>query len=156
MRNFADVVRLPAPNRKPVELQNLVQKTAELMEWKAEGKQLHFEFEFHSKPYSIFADPLQMEQALINIVKNAVESISEKGIVRFIIKKNPMQLIIEDNGRPIPGDIADQLFSPFFSTKKDGQGIGLTLTREILVNHGFDFSLRTREDGLTAFTINFS
>jgi len=156
MRNFADVVRLPAPNKKPVDLQELVRSTAGLMEWKTEGKQLHFELDFLSKPFTIFADPLQMEQALINIVKNAAESIPDQGTIRFVVRKNPMQLVIEDDGRPIPAEIADQLFSPFFSTKKDGQGIGLTLTREILVNHGFDFSLITREDGLTAFTINFN
>jgi two-component system nitrogen regulation sensor histidine kinase NtrY len=47
-----------------------------------------------------------------------------------------------------------QLFNPFFSTKRDGQGIGLTLTREILINHGFAFSLETGVDGWTEFTID--
>ena len=49
----------------------------------------------------------------------------------------------------------DQLFTPFYSTKKEGQGIGLTLIREILIRHGFDFSLERTPGGLTEFTITF-
>jgi hypothetical protein len=55
----------------------------------------------------------------------------------------------------IPDSIADQLFTPFFSSKKDGQGIGLTLIKEILLNHGFEFSLKTISLGRTEFMIRF-
>jgi signal transduction histidine kinase len=65
-----------------------------------------------------------------------------------------MQLVISDTGKGITQESKKLLFSPFFSTKKTGQGIGLTLTREILSNHGFDFSLETRHQQ-TYFTINF-
>src|SRR5207342_1840058 len=102
-------------------------------------KKIEIELNFAPRPIFILADQLQVEQALINIVKNAVESIPEKGKVRFITTYKPLQLVIEDDGKPIPIGISEQLFSPFFSTKKDGQGIGLTLTREILVNHGYNF-----------------
>ena len=53
----------------------------------------------------------------------------------------------------IPDEIKNNLFTPFFSTKKDGQGIGLTMSREILVNHGFEFDLDTTVDGTTQFRI---
>jgi len=155
MRNFADVVRLPSPQKKQVDLHKLIGAIADLMEWKTGDKNIELEFRFAPKPILIEADQLQMEQALINIVKNAVEAIPEKGKISFITSARPARLVIEDNGKPIPIEISEQLFSPFFSTKKDGQGIGLTLTREILVNHGFDFNLRTREDGMTEFGIVF-
>ena len=155
MRNFADVVRLPSPQKKQIDLHKVVESIAGLMEWKTGDKKIVLEFNFAPRPIIIQADQLQMEQALINIVKNAVEAIPEKGKVRFVTTHKPLQLVIEDDGKPIPVEISEQLFSPFFSTKKDGQGIGLTLTREILVNHGYNFSLLTREDGITEFRIEF-
>ena len=96
-----------------------------------------------------------MELVLINIVKNAIEAIEEQGTVSFITRLQPAQLIIRDSGKGITYAAADQLFTPFFSTKPDGQGIGLTLVKEILVEHGFSFSLKTSVPGTTDFVINF-
>ena len=99
--------------------------------------------------------PQQMEQVLINIVKNAIESIEEKGTITFETNPQKRSLTITDTGKGIPSHIAENLFSPFFSTKKDGQGIGLTLVREILVNHDFEFSLKAIAANKTAFEIRF-
>jgi C4-dicarboxylate-specific signal transduction histidine kinase len=76
-----------------------------------------------------------MEQVLINIVKNAIEAIDETGVVTFTVNVVLKQLVITDTGQGIDNDAASQLFSPFFSTKNHGQGIGLTLIKEILLNH---------------------
>ncbi|MGY4385066.1 signal transduction histidine kinase [Pedobacter sp. UYP24] len=82
-----------------------------------------------------------------------MEAISNNVIIIFKLDPLKRMLIIEDNGIGISAALSEQLFSPFFSTKKDGQGIGLTLVREILLNHGFDFSLKATESGTTAFSI---
>lgn len=153
MRNFADIVRLPEPHKKDTDLHQLLRNTGKLMELKAGEKEVVFQFDLAPSPMMIQADALQLEQALINIIKNAIEAIPEKGTVAFITHAYPRELIIRDNGRGIAAHVADQLFSPFFSTKKDGQGIGLTLTREILLNHGYEFSLKTLEPGVTEFSI---
>lgn len=155
MRNFADIVRLPEPQKKHTDLHQLLLHTSKLMELKAGEKQIVFQFELSPTPVQINADALQLEQALINIIKNAIEAIPEKGTITFITRPHPRELIVRDNGKGIAANIADQLFSPFFSTKRDGQGIGLTLTREILLNHGYDFSLKTIEPGVTEFSIRF-
>ena len=102
------------------------------------------------------ADEQQIEQVLINIVKNAIEAIELKGTVSFNTNRDKKSLIISDTGTGISVEQSANLFSPFFSTKKDGQGIGLTLVREILVNHGFEFSLKTVAEKQTEFTIVFS
>jgi len=101
------------------------------------------------------ADPQQVEQVLINIVKNAIEAIASEGYISFNINRYKRELAIVNNGKEINEAEAAQLFSPFFSTKKDGQGIGLMLIKEILTNHGFVFSLKTVEPGITAFVIRF-
>ncbi len=155
MRNFADLVKLPPANKQPVNLHKLIQSVSQLMGIKAKEKQVEFEFNLVEGAFNIMADEQQMEQVLINIVKNAIEAIELKGIVRFTTSSDKKNLVIADTGAGISVGDAANLFSPFFSTKKDGQGIGLTLVREILVNHDFEFSLKTVAAGETEFTIAF-
>jgi nitrogen fixation/metabolism regulation signal transduction histidine kinase len=155
MRNFADVARLPAPNKKKIDIHNLVYDFTKLMELRAGEKNIEFKYELDDRPLFINADQQQMEQVLINIIKNAIEAIDTKGIVTFSSNPSPLQLIIMDTGSGISPANSDLLFSPFFSTKKDGQGIGLTLVKEILLNHHFDFSLKTVAPNQTEFVIKF-
>ncbi|MES1249358.1 MAG: ATP-binding protein, partial [Chitinophaga rupis] len=63
--------------------------------------------------------------------------------------------IVRDTGKGILPEMEEHLFSPFYSTKKDGQGVGLTVIKEILLNHQFGFTLRTPEPGRTEFKIVF-
>lgn len=154
MRNFADLVKLPPANKKPTDLHLLVKAVIELMQIKAEDKKVQLVYTPPVKPLVISADVEQLEQALINIVKNAIEAIADGGTVSFVINPKARQLTITDNGKGISEEESAQLFSPFFSTKKDGQGIGLTLVREIMLNHSFDFSLKTIEPNVTVFVIH--
>jgi two-component system nitrogen regulation sensor histidine kinase NtrY len=155
MRNFADLVKLPEPNKKRIDLNQLIVSVSKLMELKASEKNIKLALEIGKEPFNISADEQQMEQALINIVKNAIEAVDQKGNVRFITDAKSKQLIIADTGKGITTEQSEQLFTPFYSTKKDGQGIGLTLVREILMNHGLEFSLKTVAERQTEFTITF-
>jgi nitrogen fixation/metabolism regulation signal transduction histidine kinase len=155
MRNFAEVVRLPVPFKKAIDLHTMIQQLAQLMSLKAGEKRINFQFNLHASPVVIVADAQQMELVIINIVKNAIEAIEEQGTVSFITSGHPAQLIIRDSGKGIVPAAAAQLFTPFFSTKADGQGIGLTLIKEILVEHGFSFSLQSAAPGITDFMISF-
>jgi two-component system nitrogen regulation sensor histidine kinase NtrY len=164
MRNFAELVRLPPPQKQKVDLMAIVLSTAKLMESRAVDKKIQFNYPSDTSPIFISADQQQMEQVLINIIKNAMESIGDAGELSLKIDPSSRVLTISDTGRGIDNELAQNLFKPFFSTKKDGQGIGLTLIREVLYNHGFNFSLKTvsestETDGLqkkhTDFTIHF-
>jgi two-component system nitrogen regulation sensor histidine kinase NtrY len=160
MRNFADLVKLPEPNKKVVDLNLLIASISKLMNTQAEERNIELHLPTCST-FSILADVQQMEQALLNIVKNAMEAIGNDGRITFDLNVNESSLTIIDTGTGISSAESEQLFSPFFSTKKDGQGIGLTLVREILNNHGFRFSLNTIEpsnptvEKQTAFNIIF-
>lgn len=129
------------------------------MEYKAQQRDIQFVFEqVTEQPFLIKADISQMEQVFINIIKNAVEAIGEKGIITFRTDNRENQLEIEDTGKGIPPQVENLLFSPFFSTKSYGQGIGLTLIRDILTHHNFKFSLNSHHSGKvnkTIFKINF-
>ncbi|SFH34577.1 HAMP domain-containing protein [Pedobacter insulae] len=155
MRNFADLVKLPAANKKQIDLVSLLKSLAELMLFSAKEKHIKFELALPNEPYHILADVQQLEQALINVVKNAIEAIEKEGLIWITLDPIKQQLVIADNGKGIGKEYAEHLFSPFFSTKKDGQGIGLTLVREILLNHGFAFSLGT-EERLTRFKMEMA
>jgi two-component system nitrogen regulation sensor histidine kinase NtrY len=154
MRNFADLVKLPEANKKQIDLNNLLNSVIELMQIKAQERQIQLVFEPLAQPFYIMADVQQMEQALINIVKNAIESIGNNGVIQFMVDTHDRKLMIIDNGKGISNEQSMQLFTPFYSTKKDGQGIGLTLVREIMLNHGFEFSLKTIAEKQTAFIIS--
>ena len=157
MRNFADIVRLPAPNKKKVDLHKLISNVSALMALKAGEKQIDFRYKLSNEPITISADEQQMEQALINIVKNAIEAIGQKGgTVTFTTTCHPARLIISDTGKGIDESLKEQIFSPFFSTKKDGQGVGLMLIREIFINHHYKFSLESTETERTNFTVSFN
>jgi two-component system nitrogen regulation sensor histidine kinase NtrY len=156
MRNFADLVKLPSANKRPVDLNQLINSVSQLMGIKAKEKEIKFEFNLAEGTFTIMADEEQMEQVLINIVKNAIEAIDLKGTINFITDPGKKTFVISDTGAGISAEESANLFSPFFSTKKDGQGIGLTLVREILVNHGFEFSLKTIAEMQTEFTIMFT
>jgi signal transduction histidine kinase len=153
MRNFADVVRLPVPVKKKTDLHKLVKNVVRLMELRAVDKAVSFELELPGESLIISADEQQMEQVLINIVKNAIEAIEVRGRIQISTTQQPKSITVLDTGKGIAKEHAEHLFSPFFSTKKEGQGIGLTLVKEILLNHGYEFSLQANPNGETAFNI---
>ncbi|MES2730201.1 MAG: ATP-binding protein [Bacteroidota bacterium] len=152
MRRFADVVRLPFPQKNLIDFHPLVENVVYLMQPQAQAKGVELTFFPPDKAVLLAADLDQMEQVLVNLIKNAIEAC--KPGQRVEAHATAKQLVIRDNGQPIPATIAANLFNPFYSTKPQGQGIGLTLSREILLNHGFAFSLQTNEEGWTEFVIN--
>jgi len=155
MRNLADVVRLPQANRQPIDVNQLLMSVSKLFEYRAQEKSAQIKLSLSPKSLFINADIQQMEQVLINIIKNAIEAIdnNSNGVITLITLTDPARIIIRNTGRGIPDEIQANLFTPFYTTKKDGQGIGLTLIREILINHGFEFSLKTGAEGFTDFVI---
>lgn len=158
MRNLADLVRLPEPDKKYMDLHELIYSVATLWTERAKAQNISFEFKLYQVPLIIFADQLQLEQVLINIVKNAIEAIgaNAQGVIIFATENEPKRLRIIDNGKGISAEAAPYLFSPFFSTKADGQGIGLTLIKDVLLKHNFPFHLSDNEKVGAEFSINFS
>lgn len=153
MRRFADVVRLPPPNKRPVDISELVRNVVRLMQPQAQVRGILLTGSADQTDPQV-ADVEQLEQVLVNVVKNALEACQPGQCVEVI--STPGRLCVRDNGLPIPATLAANLFNPFYSTKPDGQGIGLTLTREILLNHQVTFSLKTQADGWTVFRIDFA
>ena len=139
----------------PVELNTIVQNTFSLMQGKFAEAGVNCVLQLCPISPVIMADSVQMEQALINILKNALEaSVDTRGKVTVITADSPATLTVRDTGCGIPEEHRNEIFKPFFTTKPGGQGIGLMLVCEILLNHKFSFDLKTK-DGYTEFWIMF-
>jgi signal transduction histidine kinase len=157
MSNFADVVRIPPPSIEPHDLRQLLKTVQVLMAPECERRDVQWRWEIPESPMPVECDLLQMEQVLVNIVKNALEAIGRGGSITVIVNGDrPPRLRVIDTGKGISPEQKSQLFTPFFSTKRDGQGIGLTMIREILVGHGFAFDLETVGPERTEFWIDFN
>ena len=154
MANFSNVVRIPEPNKKSMDIVSLIEGVKILVKNELDQREIKWIDQYSKNPCNVTLDQEQFEHVLLNVVKNAYEAIESKGEICIILDTKKVSLIIEDNGEGIPIDKRDQLFTPFYSSKKNGQGIGLTLIREILSNHGFKFSLETNSSR-TQFKIQF-
>jgi len=147
---------LPAPQKAPVDLVELLRDLQLLLAPELQRRNIAFTCDAVLQKLVIPMDVQQMEQALLNILKNAMEAIGENGEIAVEVNSEPGQLIIKDNGTGIAEHVRKKLFTPFFSTKETGQGIGLTMVREILLNHGFRFNLTSdQEKHETKFEIYF-
>ena len=165
---FADVVKIPEPTYSLVNLNDLVFACKRFMEGMCNDRHITLRMEIDESLPDVKLDSSLFEQVLVNIIKNAAESIAPEGksivpedespepkgeiIIRTL---SPATIEVIDNGRGISKETEAKLFSPFFSTKPNGQGIGLIFIREVLMRHGCTFSLRTYSDGLTKFRILF-
>ncbi|MBL8111679.1 MAG: PAS domain-containing protein [Acidobacteria bacterium] len=160
MRGFAEVVRLPAPNLAPVAVAPLLQGLATLMAASpaAAGHAIRVEVEQDLPP--VRADHAQLEQALVNIAKNGLEAMDTGPgtltLRAFLDADSRIAIEVEDTGLGLSSEAVKQLFTPFYTSKENGQGLGLTLVREILVSNGARFSLDGPPGGPTRFRISLS
>ena len=153
-RGFSDLVKLPPPHRQDVDVRELLgtMRTMFSAGRAARGIELAVHSTDGLPPVSM--DRNQMEQVLINVIRNAAEAIDCNGRIELLARNGDglVEIAISDSGTGIDERARAQLFTPFFTTKPQGQGLGLMLVREILTQHGFRYSLGP-SDGLTRFRI---
>jgi two-component system, NtrC family, nitrogen regulation sensor histidine kinase NtrY len=142
MEAYSQLARLPAPHRQPCEIAGLVQRAAKLEYRMA----VLVEPGFNGL---VNLDPDQIEQALINLIKNAVDAVAEthgQVYVRWTLDRRNLEIEVLDEGTGLPN--TTNLFVPFFTTKPGGNGIGLVLSRQIAEAHGGTLIIENRKDRL--------
>lgn len=150
MAAFADVVRIPAPRRTPTRIADLVERVAALLRLELEDRAIALELDVADR--RLFdVDASQLEQVILNIFRNAIEAVSRDGRIHASLRDGV--LTIRDSGPGIAEAVRSELFTPFFTTKRDGRGLGLTVVQEILANHGLAFSLANAEGGGAEFRL---
>ena len=164
--SYTDIVKLPQPKLNPTDIYSEINRLKPFLTTIA-GERIPIIIESAEDELPVNIDLPMIEQVILNIVKNAAESITErlkeddsvKGRILINLYRdinNRVNLDIIDNGKGIDDATAGKLFTPFFTTKTNGHGIGLTLIREILYRHNCRFSLRTLPSGDTCFHICFN
>lgn len=156
MANYASILRLPDPTLVKMDLVPIVKKIGRLYVPIAEEKNIDIAFDLPFGPISIKGDEVLLEQALTNMIKNSIEAIGENGKIILTCSESPTILQIKDNGSGISDKHIKKLFTPFFSSKPTGQGVGLMLIKDILLQHHTEFSLTTDwQIGWTTFEVRF-
>lgn len=151
-RQLSGVAR---PVRKAIMVEELINKVFALgNEMAPEGVTCRFQAQ--EPDLMIYADEGQISQILINLVKNAVQAgASEITITGSMGLEDEVILNVANNGQPISPESQEQIFVPFFTTKKKGSGIGLSISRQIMRNHNGSIELTRSDSTATVFTLIF-
>ncbi len=159
INRFADVVRIPDPQRSPQGLRDFVGRNGPFLQSLGSAAGVKVTVADSDCNPEVSIDAPLMGQALVNIVKNAVESAAGRpdAAVSVAVCRRDGHAVLEvtDNGPGIDPDKARRLFTPFYTDKPGGQGIGLTFVRDVVRRHGATCRLATSPDRLTRFTITF-
>jgi len=152
---FADVVRLPEPDKRATDVGELLRDIGTLVGPELTARGIALELELPDNAISAPIDKNQFEQLLLNLVKNAWEAIDRDGVIRLEASTNgrSTRIAVRDSGPGLDASAIEQIFTPFFTTKRDGRGIGLTLVREIATQHGADLSFRNVPEGGAEFAV---
>ena len=152
LSRIAQVVKIPDPKLRSCNINDCITQAVTFVKSEADNRNIDISIHYSAESIIKGIDIDLFQQALINILRNAMESIDKNGKISIDFSEN--HIFITDNGKGIDAKIAENIFRPFFSTKKGGQGIGLMMIADILTKHGFKYSLATNpQTNLTTFAI---
>jgi len=158
--NYRNLTRIPNPEFSIFPVAELFKRVQQLMGGKIEEKGIEFITSVDPATLEMTADPDLIEQALINLVMNAIHVVGDiKGgwikMTAFMGEQGRIVIQVADNGPGIPEDVLQKIFIPFFTTKREGSGIGLSLSRQIMRLHHGTITVRSKPDIETIFTLRF-
>jgi len=155
---YRSLTSLPEPNLSRFTVSGLFRKCKLLMESNIPDN-IKISENVYPEDLALVADSAQVEQILINLIKNAIEALSgrKNGTIHmkaFHTEEGTFIQIV-DNGIEITGDIIEDIFVPFYTTKENGTGIGLSLSKQLMKNHDGTISVNTVPDQGSVFTLKF-
>jgi len=156
---YREYTSLPKPVIKTVLLKDLIEKVAQLMKPDIKKTPIDFRVECQSEYLTIQADSEMIEQVLINLLKNAVEALADTPHAILQLKghydEGVVKIEVTDNGPGIIKEAVEKIFVPFYTTKRTGSGIGLSLSRQIMQMHNGSLRVESEPDVKTVFTLRF-
>ena len=156
---YREYTSLPKPKMSIVRLKDVVEKVAQLMKPELRKTSIDFSYRCSSEYLTIQADVEMIEQVLINLLKNAIEALSEtvnpKLELNGLYDESAVKIEVIDNGPGIIQEAVEHIFVPFYTTKRTGSGIGLSLSRQIMQMHNGSITVESEPDVRTVFTLRF-
>jgi|WetSurSiteA1Bulk_404760.scaffolds.fasta_scaffold08767_2 two-component system, NtrC family, nitrogen regulation sensor histidine kinase NtrY len=160
VNSYRNMTLIPKPRFKLLSVSDFFRRVEKLMNHKLTGDGISFRWSVEPSTLELTADPDLMEQVLINLLLNAIHAVAgrKNPWITLSASLNPegkITITVEDNGIGIVEEALEKIFIPFFTTKRQGSGIGLSLSRQILRLHNASISAKSVPDEGTVFTIRF-
>ena len=156
VQTYRELSGVAKPIRKALELQDLVEGVISLNSEFLASCGATCTYRPEEPDLMIYADEGQISQILINLIKNALQAGAKKiDVFARMGKEDDVVIDVANDGDPIPVSSQEQIFIPFFTTKKEGSGIGLSLARQIMRNHNGSIELTRSDDAQTVFELRF-
>lgn len=159
IRRLRQFVRKREPNHSSVDVNDLIQAAADMTAHDAERHGISLDLELDHRPLDALVDRLQIEQLILNLMRNSLEAINESGASNGAIevrsRRNGKEIEVEvvDNGPGINPAEMPKVFEPFYTTKTKGTGLGLSISRSIAEAHGGSLTFKPNEDGGVTFSL---
>ncbi len=157
---YRNLTRIPKPNFRYFPVTEAFDRLQRLMKPRLTEQNVSFTFRASPPDLMLTADPDLIDQVFINLILNALDALKGReegkiGIEAYANKNGRITIDIIDNGSGIKPDIIDKIFMPFFTSKKEGSGIGLSLSRQIMQLHKGSISVKSRPEEGTIFSLTF-
>ena len=157
--NYRTLTKVPKPDFKIFQIKELFRNIEKLMRQQMKEKGIKFSLRVDPETLELTADSEQIEQVIINLMVNSTFALDGKenpaiSLTANLDEKGNILIKVIDNGPGIPEEAVDKIFIPFFSTKKNGSGVGLSLSRQIMRSHGGNIRVNSKP-GETTFTLKF-
>jgi signal transduction histidine kinase len=159
--SYRKLTRIPEPNFQVIKVNELFSRVVQLMERDLGEKKIIFIQSIEPEELTVTADSELIEQVLINLFKNAIDAVYKKKKGKIILTAEKDQrgrviISLSDNGPGIEPEAREKIFVPFFTTKKTGSGIGLSLSRQIMRQHRGGITVTSDPNKETVFKLIFS
>lgn len=159
-QTYRNLNKITVPNVKKIYVRHLFENLNRLMQLTLKQKNIDMEIILKDTDLMLEADTNLVEQVLINLVVNSIEAVKEKEnghiiLSGFLASSGKVVIKVADDGAGMPEEVMDKVFIPFFSTKKSGSGIGLSLCKQIMMLHKGNIQVQSVEGRGTSFSLHF-
>lgn len=160
MENYRNLTRIPKPDFQQISVSELFDRVTQLMKTQLDEKEIKFTTNVDPSSLELTADPGMIEQVLINLLLNAIHAVeqTESPTIKLTAGmggRGNIFIKLSDNGPGISEDTLEKIFIPFYTTKKEGSGIGLSLSRQIMRKHHAGITVNSVPDKETVFILKF-
>lgn len=160
VNDYRSLTKIPKPDFQIVKVKEIIERISGLLETDLRERNITFNTRVNPKTLEITCDANLIEQVLINLIVNAKHAVAEIenpeiSLLAGVDPRGKFMMKVVDNGKGLGEDVIDKIFIPFYSTKKEGSGIGLSLSKQIIKKHNGTIGVQSKPNIETVFTIKF-